>query len=121
MKLLVSALALAITSVVSIASIAAFAAEPAAQPAAAPAASGGEALVRKYACIACHSTDKKLVGPAYKDVAAKYRDNKDAERMLIEKVKKGGSGVWGTVPMPANPSVPDGDLQEIIKWILALK
>jgi cytochrome c len=121
MKLLVSVLALAVTSsVVSIASIAAFAAEPAAAPAA-PAASGAEALVRKYACIACHSTDKKLVGPAYKDVAAKYRDNKDAEKMLTEKVKKGGSGVWGTVPMPANPSVPDGDLQEIIKWILALK
>jgi cytochrome c len=91
--------------------------------AAEPATAGGDAdvLMKKYACVACHAAAIKVVGPSFKDVAAKYRDNKDAETLLAEKVKKGGSGVWGTVPMPPNPSVPDADLQTIIKSILATK
>jgi len=80
-----------------------------------------DALLKKYACIACHAANTKVVGPAFKDVAAKYRDNKDAAKLLAEKVKKGGSGVWGSVPMPPNPSVPDADLQTIVNAILAMK
>jgi cytochrome c len=93
----------------------------AAEPAAAPAAGGAEALLKKYACIACHSPTTKLVGPAYKDVAAKYREDTTAEQKLVAKVKGGGVGVWGQIPMPPNATVPDADLQAMIKWILALK
>ena len=74
----------------------------------------------KYGCTACHAVDHKVVGPAFKDVAAKYR-GKDVEAALVEKVKNGGSGVWGQVPMTPNPQVPDEDLHAIVKWILALK
>lgn len=90
-------------------------------PAADPGTTSAEGLLKKYACIACHTVDTKLVGPAYKDVAAKYRNEKNAEQMLAEKVKKGGVGVWGQVPMPPNATVPDADLQAMIKWILALQ
>jgi cytochrome c len=65
--------------------------------------------------------DKKLVGPAYKDVAAKYKGNPKAEAMLIEKVKKGGVGTWGQVPMPPNANVKDADVQTLVKWILSLQ
>jgi cytochrome c len=84
-------------------------------------ASAQEALAKKHACFACHAVDKKLVGPAYKDVAAKYRNVKGAEAKLVEKVKKGGTGVWGQVPMPPNASVPDADLHALVKWILSQK
>jgi len=87
---------------------------------AAPAAAS-EALLKKYNCTACHAIDKKVVGPAYKDVAKKYAGNAGAEKMLVEKVKKGGSGTWGQVPMPPNPTVPDGDLNTMVKFILQLK
>ena len=80
-----------------------------------------EELAKKNACTACHAVDKKLVGPSYKDVAAKYRSDKGAEAKLIEKVKKGGTGVWGQVPMPPNPTVPDADLQALVKWVLSIK
>ncbi len=80
-----------------------------------------EELAKKYNCFACHAIDKKLVGPAYKDVAAKYRNDKGAEAKLFEKVKKGGSGVWGQVPMPPNSSVPDNDIKSLVKWVLSLK
>ena len=80
----------------------------------------GEALLKKNACTACHSIDKKMVGPAYKDVAAKYRGQKDAEAKLVEKVKKGGKGVWGEVPMPPNSAVKDEDIKTIVRWILTL-
>ena len=79
------------------------------------------ALARAKNCMACHAVDKKLVGPAYKDVAAKYRNDKGAEAKLVEKVKKGGSGVWGQVPMPPNASVKDEDVKALVKWILSLK
>jgi cytochrome c len=84
-------------------------------------ASASEALLKKYNCTACHAIDKKLVGPAYKDVAEKYKGNAGAEQMLFEKVKKGGKGTWGQVPMPPNPQVPDGDLHTMVKFILQLK
>jgi cytochrome c len=80
-----------------------------------------EELAKKHACTACHAIDKKLVGPAYKDVAAKYRGNAKAEAMLVEKVKKGGVGTWGQVPMPPNSQVPDADVKTLVKWVLSLK
>ena len=78
-------------------------------------------LAKKHACFACHTVDKKMVGPSYKDVAAKYRGDKDAPAKLAEKVKKGSQGVWGNVPMPPNTTVPDADLSALVKWILAQK
>jgi cytochrome c len=88
--------------------------------AAAPALANEE-LAKKYACTACHAVDKKVVGPGYKEVAAKYRNDKGAEAKLIEKVKKGGQGVWGQVPMPPNSQVPDEDVKKLVKWVLSLK
>ena len=84
-------------------------------------AAADEALAKKYNCTACHAVDKKMVGPAYKDVAAKYRGQKDIAPKLVEKVKKGGVGVWGQVPMPPNPNVPDADTKTLVDWILSLK
>ena len=80
-----------------------------------------EALAKKYACTACHAIDKKLVGPSYKDVAAKYKGDAKAEEKLAVKVKKGGSGVFGPVPMPPNPNVPDADIAKLVKWVLSVK
>jgi cytochrome c len=75
-------------------------------------------LAQKKNCMACHALDKKLVGPSYKDVAAKYAGQKDAVDKLAQKVIKGGSGVWGPVPMPPNAAVPDGDIKKLVDWIL---
>ncbi len=80
-----------------------------------------EELAKKNACTACHAVEKKVVGPAYKEVAAKYKGDAKAEAMLIEKVKKGGVGAWGQVPMPPNPQVKDEDVKTLVKWILAIK
>ena len=85
----------------------------------APAAQASEELAKKYNCLACHQTDKKLVGPSYQDVAAKYKGQADAPAKLATKVKAGGVGVWGQIPMPPNPTVPDADLNALIAWILA--
>ena len=80
----------------------------------------GLALAQKSGCLVCHSVDKKVLGPAYKDVAAKYKGNKEAEAKLIEKVKKGGSGTWGPIPMPANsPKVSDEDIKTLVEWVLS--
>jgi cytochrome c len=84
-------------------------------------AQSAEDLLKKHACTACHAIDKKLVGPAYKDVAAKYRGNAQAATMLMDKVKKGGVGNWGQVPMPPNPAVPDADIKTMVTHILAIK
>lgn len=84
-------------------------------------AQSAEDLLKKHACVACHAVDKKLVGPAYNDVAAKYKGNAKAPAMLAEKVKKGGAGVWGQVAMPPNAAVPDADIQKMVAHILALK
>lgn len=75
-------------------------------------------LAKKYNCLACHATDKKLVGPAYQDVAAKYKGQADAAQALAAKVKAGGKGVWGPVPMPPN-NVPDEDIKTLVAWVLA--
>lgn len=80
-----------------------------------------EELAKKHACLACHAVDKKLVGPAYKEVAAKYRGDAGAEAKLVEKVKKGSQGTWGQVPMPPNASVPDAEVRALVKWILSQK
>jgi cytochrome c len=88
--------------------------------AAAP-ATASEELAKKHGCFACHATDKKLVGPSYKDVAAKYRADKGAEAKLFDKVKKGGTGAWGTVPMPPNTHVPDADIKTLVKWVMSQK
>jgi cytochrome c len=80
-----------------------------------------EELAKKNACTACHAIDKKVVGPSFKEVAAKYKGNAKAEAMLVDKVKKGGVGVWGQVPMPPNSTVSDADIQALVKWVLSLK
>jgi cytochrome c len=85
-----------------------------------PAALADEALAKKHNCTACHAVDKKLVGPAYKEVAKKYKGQADATAKLAEKVKKGGSGVWGAVPMPPNAAVPDGDINTLVVWVLKM-
>lgn len=78
-------------------------------------------LAQKKNCMACHAVDKKVVGPSYKDVAAKYAGQKDAVDKLAQKVIKGGSGVWGQVPMPANAQVNDAEAKQLVQWIMTLK
>jgi cytochrome c len=80
-----------------------------------------EKLAQSSGCTTCHGVDKKIIGPTYKDVAAKYRGNKNAEAELFKKVKAGGQGVWGSVPMPPNPHVKDEDVKTLIVWILGMK
>jgi cytochrome c len=77
-------------------------------------------LAQKKNCLACHATDKKIVGPSYKDVAAKYAGQKDAAAKLAEKIQKGGVGVWGQVPMPANPVTAD-EAKQLANWVLTIK
>ena len=84
-------------------------------------AQSADDLLKKHACTACHAIDKKMVGPAYKDVAAKYRGNAQAATTLVDKVKKGGVGNWGQIPMPPNAAVPDADIKTMVAHILALK
>lgn len=108
--------------------------EPAASPAVAPprpaaaamapaaAVSSELQLAEAHKCFACHALDRKVVGPAWKDVAAKYRGQKGAEAKLTEKVAQGGSGVWGAVPMPPNaPQVSQADIKTLVHYILNLK
>ena len=80
-----------------------------------------EAMAKAKKCMACHATDKKLVGPSYKEIAAKYAGQADAAAMLADKVKKGGVGAWGKVPMPPNPQVNDADAKALVDWVLSLK
>jgi cytochrome c len=84
-------------------------------------AQASDQLAKKHNCLACHTVDKKMVGPSYKDVAAKYRSDAGAAAKLADKVKKGSQGVWGQVPMPPNPTVPDAEMQALVKWILSQK
>ncbi len=86
----------------------------------APAAQASEDLAKKYNCLACHQIDKKIIGPAYQEVAAKYKGQADAATTLAAKIKAGGVGVWGQIPMPPNPTVPDADLQALVTWILGM-
>lgn len=80
-----------------------------------------EALMKKDGCAACHAVDKKIIGPAYQEVAAKYKGDAGAAAKLIKKVKEGGSGVWGPVPMPPNAATSDADIKNLVDWILTLK
>lgn len=76
-------------------------------------------LAKKNNCMACHAVDKKMVGPAYADVAKKYAGDKDAAKALAAKIKAGSKGVWGPVPMPPNPALKEADAEALAKWILA--
>lgn len=78
-------------------------------------------LAQKKNCMACHAVDKKLVGPSYKDVAAKYAGQKDAVDKLTQKVMKGGAGVWGPVPMPANTQVSAAEAKQLVDWVLSVR
>lgn len=86
-------------------------------------AQASEAIIKKARCVACHATDKKMVGPAYRDVAAKYRGNPEALALLSAKVRNGGSGVWGAIPMLPHPAdkLSDDDLKAAVEWILQLQ
>ncbi|MGE0384003.1 MAG: c-type cytochrome [Gammaproteobacteria bacterium] len=84
-------------------------------------AAASEELMKKSGCVACHTVDKKLLGPGFKEIAAKYKGDATAEAKLAEKVKKGGSGVWGNIPMPPNAAVSDADVKTLVHWILSLK
>ena len=80
-----------------------------------------EELAKKHNCLVCHQVDKKVVGPSYKDVAAKYAGQKEAVDLLNQKVLKGGAGTWGAVPMPANPQVTEAEAKQLVQWIMTLK
>jgi cytochrome c len=83
-----------------------------------------QALAQAKNCMACHAVDKKMVGPSYKDVSAKYAGNKDAAAMLAEKIQKGstpGKGNWGAIPMPANPQVSAAEATKLAAWVLTVK
>ena len=75
-------------------------------------------LAADKACLACHAIDKKVVGPAFKDVAAKYKGNTKAEAILVQKVLTGGLGAWGQIPMPANASLKEDEAKLLVKWVL---
>ena len=87
---------------------------------AAGAAQASQALAEKQGCTACHQVDKKVIGPAYNDVAKKYKGDKDASAKLVVKVMKGGTGVWGPIPMPPNDKISDADVKTVVDWILTL-
>ena len=78
-------------------------------------------LAKAKNCMACHAEAKNLIGPAYKDVAAKYANDKDAVAKLSEKIRKGGVGVWGQIPMPANPQVSEAEAETLAKWVMSIK
>jgi cytochrome c len=85
----------------------------------APAAFANADLAKKHNCLACHQVDKKVVGPSFRDIAAKHKGEAGAAAALADKVKKGGGGVYGPVPMPPNANVPDADIKALVDWILA--
>jgi cytochrome c len=84
------------------------------------AASADEALAKKSACMSCHQVAKKVVGPAFKDVAKKYKGDAKAADHVVSVIKKGGKGVWGQVPMPPHPQVSDADARKLANWVLAM-
>jgi cytochrome c len=81
----------------------------------------GLALAQKNGCLACHAINQKVLGPAYQDVAAKYKGDSNALAKLSAKIKSGGSGVWGPVPMPPHPQLTDEERKTLVEWILSLK
>ncbi len=78
-------------------------------------------LAKAKNCMSCHTVNRKLIGPAYRDVAIKYAHHREVEEQLVQKVMKGGSGAWGVVPMPANTQVNEKEARLLVKWILSLK
>lgn len=84
-------------------------------------AADAQQLLKDKACLSCHQVDKKLVGPAYKDVAAKYKARKDAEAYLAKKIREGSTGVWGPIPMPPNATVNDDDAKTLAKFVMTVK
>ena len=84
-------------------------------------AKAAEALAKVSGCLACHTVDKKLVGPSYQDIADRYRKDKKAEASLAQKVKAGGKGEWGDIPMPPNAHVKDADIKTLVQWILSIR
>ena len=78
-------------------------------------------LAKSKNCVSCHAVATKVIGPAFKDVAAKYAGQKDAEDKLVQKVMKGGSGVWGSIPMPANTQLSEAEARTLVKWVLSQK
>ena len=84
-------------------------------------AAAAQALAEKHLCLACHKVDAKVVGPGYREVAAKYAGDPAAAEKLNQKIAKGGKGVWGNIPMPPNKDVPEGDIKTLVAWILSLK
>jgi cytochrome c551/c552 len=79
-----------------------------------------EALAKSSNCLACHSVDNKIIGPAFKDISAKYKGDTAAVATLTGKVKNGGAGVWGDMPMPPNAAISDADIETLVNWILSL-
>jgi cytochrome c len=77
------------------------------------------AIARGNACMGCHAVDRKLVGPSFQQIAAKYKGDPQAQAKLVAKVRNGGSGVWGVIPMPSHPSMNAADIQKVVGWILA--
>ena len=80
-----------------------------------------QALAKAKNCLSCHTIDKKIVGPAYQDVARKYAGQKDAPELLAGKIMKGGAGVWGVIPMPVNSQVNESEAKKLANWVLSLK
>jgi sulfite dehydrogenase len=95
------------------------AAPPGAQSAAAPAADPAQALLTTHACIACHAVDRKLIGPAFRDIAQRYAGQSDAAALLSRRIREGGIGAWGQVPMPPHPQLSPADASALVQWILA--
>lgn len=88
--------------------------------AAAADAAKAQALLKQHNCIQCHGIDKKIIGPAYTDVAKKYKGQKDAPALLAKRVKEGSKGVWGPVPMPPNAAASDADIKLLVEYVLSL-
>jgi cytochrome c len=89
--------------------------------ASASSALASEELAKKSGCLACHAIDRKVIGPAYKDIAAKYRGDAGAEARLVATLQKGGTGSWGDIFMPPMQTIPENDIRTLVKWILSLK
>jgi cytochrome c len=79
----------------------------------------GQVIASRNACMGCHAVDRKLVGPAFQQIAAKYKGDGEARAKLSRKVRDGGSGVWGVIPMPSHPSMSDADIRTVVDWVLA--
>jgi len=91
----------------------------AAQPARAADAANGLSIARANACMGCHAIDRKLVGPSFQQIAARYKNDPGAQAKLEGKVRNGGSGVWGAIPMPSHPRMSDADVHAVVAWVLA--